>query len=479
MTSAPGPWLFLAALSFSFSVGCRLGGVGGLRDDPPPDPIPGCTPNPCVESNRTQCTPASPAPRCDCDPGYTPQGDACVALPSSTCIPNPCVEPHRTVCAPTTPAATCTCDPGYTPQGASCVAVVSCTPNPCVEAHRTQCTAASPVPRCGCDPGYYLQGDTCAPAGTGLCGANDGQLFGAASPWNTPVDTAPLDAESGAIIAWLAAHHTDTLRFQISFDFNILYADASTLHRPFAPTGDYFDPDCDPAPPPVPAVGRLEGEVDYACTHDGDCHLTVIDVPECRLYEMWRTNITGGTATGTFNGGCLAIWDLSTVPPPTLRGDQCTSADGAGLPILPMMFSPDEVYAGHIDHAIRFVLPNSLIRRLVYVRPGTHSTGSTSGAAQAPPYSARLRLKAATDLSSLSTGARVIAQALQRYGMILADGGRVTWNATTDALTTHTWAEVGVDELALTGLSWNDFEVVELGTRYTWTGDCNRTPVVQ
>jgi hypothetical protein len=229
----------------------------------------------------------------------------------------------------------------------------------------------------------------------------------------------------------------------------------------------------------VPAGGRLEGEVDYGCAHDGDCHLTVIEPGACRLYEMWRADFAGGTATGTFNGGCLAIWDLASVPPPTLRGDQCTSADGAGLPILPMMFSPDDVYAGHIDHALRFVLPNTHIRHLVYVRPGTHSTGSTSGPAEAPPYSARLRLKASFDLASLSPGAQVIARALQRYGMILADGGRVTWNATTDALTAHTWAEVGVEDVSLTGLSWNDFEVVELGTRFTWTGNCERTPITQ
>lgn len=355
-----------------------------------------------------------------------------------------------------------------------------CDPNPCVAAHRGVCTPASPAPRCDCDPGFVLAGDTCVAAGTGTCGANPGQLFPATAPWNTPIDAAPLDDESGTIVGWLAAHHTDALRFQIAFDFNLLTVDASTPHRAFTPTGDYYDPDCDPAPPPVPLGGRLEGEVDYACAQDGDCHLTVIDAPECRLYEMWRADIIGGSATGTFRGGCQAIWDLSSVPPPTERGDYCTSADAAGLPIAPLVFSPDEIFAGHIDHAVRFILPNELIRARMFVRPGTHSTSSTSGPEQAPPYSARLRLKASTDLSRFSASARVVARALQKYGMFLADGGRVTFTATTDALTTHTWDEVGLDGLALTGLGWNDFEVVELGARIDWTlGSCERTPITQ
>ncbi len=132
------------------------------------------------------------------------------------------------------------------------------------------------------------------------------------------------------------------------------------------------------------------------------------------------------------------------------------------------------------SHALRFILPNALIRHYIYVRPGTHSTGSTSGPATAPPYLVRMRLKASKDISGMSAGAQVIAQALKKYGMILADGGNITFTATTDALTTHAWAEVGVDANSLTGLSWNDFEVPELGTRINWDlGSCTRTPITQ
>jgi len=314
----------------------------------------------------------------------------------------------------------------------------------------------------------------------GTCNGSPTQLFPPGAPWNQAVDGAALDAESGAIIAYLAANHTASARFQITFDFNLLFADASTPRRVFTPTSDFFSPDCDTAPVPVPAVGRLEGESNYFCASDGDCHLTVIDRSTCRLHELWRASFAGGTSTGTFTSGCQAIWDLSAVPPATGRGDFCTSADAAGLPILPLVFTADEVAAGTIDHAIRFILPNSLIRADIYVRPGTHSTGATSGGASAPPYTARLRLKASKDLSGLSPGARVVAQALKKYGMFLADGGNITFTAATDALTSHKWSEVGIDSSSLKGLSWSDFEVVELGTRINYlSGSCARTPITQ
>lgn len=334
-------------------------------------------------------------------------------------------------------------------------------------------TSAADVSRSG------SAGVTAVPAAsTRICGAAAGQLFPPLAPWNVPVDAAPLDAQSGEIIATLAANHTGAHRFEITFDFDLLYAHPSTSRRAFTRTSDFYSPDCDPAPVPVPPGGRLEGEPDYRCASGGDCHLTVIDPSSCRLYEMWRADLSDGTAGGAFSGGCLAIWDLASAPPETERGDYCTSADAAGLPILPLVFTADEVAAGSIEHALRFILPNALIRHDVYVRPATHSTRSTAGGPGAPPYGARLRLKAGTDLAGLSRGGQVVARALQRYGMILADGGAVTFTAATDDLTVHRWADVGLSARDLMGLSWNDFEVVELGARHDWTsGDCARAPI--
>src|SRR5690606_35239662 len=163
------------------------------------------------------------------------------------------------------------------------------------------------------------------------------------------------------------------------------------------------------------------GEDGYACESDGDCHLIVRHAPTRTLYEMWRAHL----GPAGLEGGCLAVWRLDHAYDETLRGEQCTSADAAGLPIAPLLFTADEVAAGEIRHAIRFILPNSRIRHRTYVRPATHATGAASGGEDAPPYGIRLRLRADYPLAELpSDGARVVARALQDYGMILADGGQ-------------------------------------------------------
>lgn len=323
--------------------------------------------------------------------------------------------------------------------------------------------------------------------GTGLCGAMEGQLFGPDHPWNQRIDDAPLDAESDAIIEYLQTNHTDSRRFRIDgpsdepnnvYGITLLAADESTPHEDFRPTGDFYEPDCDPAAPPIPPGGAIEGERAYACESDGDCHLLVIDRDECRLFEMWRAN---RTSSSSFRGGCQAVWDLRAEYTPTLRGECCTSADAAGLPIAAHMFGPDEIHAGRIEHAIRFILPNQHIRDSIYVRPATHSTPATSGPPSAPPYGARLRLKASFDESRLKPAARVVARALKEYGMILSDGGNLTFTALNDRFTTHKWSEVGLGPRDLESLSWTDFEVPELGTRYRWDGncDCRREPVTR
>lgn len=329
---------------------------------------------------------------------------------------------------------------------------------------------------------------TTTPSSGASCGEVPGQLFGSDYPFNQKIDQRALDSESAAIISYLQRNHTDSRRFRADgpseepgnlYGITVLSADASTTRQSFTPTDEFYSPDCDPAPIPIPASGAIEGESSYACNEDGDCHLIVIDRTQCRLYEMWRANRSSATS---FEGGCQAIWDLRASYQPTLRGDCCTSADAAGLPIAAHMFSADDIAAGHIDHAIRFILPNEHIRARIYVRPATHSSGSsTTGPADAPPYGARLRLKASFDESRLKPSARVVARALKEYGMILSDGGNLTFTATNDRFTTHKWAEVDFGPSDLTSLQWNDFEVPELGTRYTWDNDCNcnRTPLTQ
>ena len=257
---------------------------------------------------------------------------------------------------------------------------------------------------------------------------------------------------------------------QIDFSIEVMDASPNTPYLPFTRTGDFYEPDCDFTPMPVPIGGNLEGETGYQCLSDGDCHLIVADWDRMQLFEMWRANITGGV----FYGGCLAVWDMPRVYPASGRGEQCTSADAAGYPIAPLLFTADEVAAGSIDHAIRFILPNARIRHGVYVHPATH-VGGPGGPADAPPYGTRLRLRANYPVNTLSPGAQVVARAMQRYGMLLADGGNVALTAQADTYTTAKWPSL-LGARDLDRLTPADFEMVDAGPRIPVTYNCVRNP---
>jgi hypothetical protein len=301
-----------------------------------------------------------------------------------------------------------------------------------------------------------------------------GQLFPTGSPWTELIESAALDPESDDIIEHLATWHDSSGRFRIDFSMHVLEVDAGAERRAFTPTAEFYEPDCDPAPIPLPSGGAVEAEAGYECTNGGDCHLLVVDRAQCRLYEMWRADLT----SAGFFGGCQAVWDLSRVYPEAGRGEYCTSADAAGLPIAPLVFDADEVAAGRIDHALRFTLPNNLIRQRTYLRPATHSSSAASGGVDAPPFGARLRLKADVDISALAPAARVVAEALKRHGMFLADGGKATFVAGSDRFSRAKWAEVDLQEHHLMSLAWTDFELVAGGARIdSKAGDCSRVPI--
>ena len=301
--------------------------------------------------------------------------------------------------------------------------------------------------------------------------APEGRYF-PGGPWYDEVSQASLDAESATVVSWLDGEGWGTGQMRIDFSIEVIEAAADAPFRPFAPTDDFFEPDCDLEPVPVPPGGALEGEGGYACDSDGDCHLIVAHRSTLRLFEMWRADIRGDD----FFGGCLAVWDMTRVYPPSGRGEQCTSADAAGYPIAPLLFSADEVAAGAIDHAIRFILPNSRIRSGEYVHPATHGTPATSGPPEAPPYGTRLRLRGDYPVDSLpNPAARVVARAMQRYGMFLADGGQITLTAQSDRFTTSKWPGL-LDTRDLASLRPADFEMVEAGERIPLTLDCIRNP---
>jgi serine/threonine-protein kinase len=333
--------------------------------------------------------------------------------------------------------------------------------------------------------GVSTTGGTPATGGTTSTVPAGATLFPAAAPFYQDISTAALDSQSSTIINGLSAKGGwGAGSFRIDFSIEVLKADASVTPRAFTQTGDFYDPDCDPVPIPVPATGRLEGESNYTCASDGDCHLIVIQ--GSKLYEMWRANITGGTATGTpFDGGCLAVWDLThdywqPATPPALfaRGDQCTSADAGGFPVAALLFSADEVASGSLNHAIRFILPNDRITKGAYVHPATHSgAGKGTPTTDTVPYGARLRLKSSFNLAGLpNEGARTVARALQRYGMLLSDGGNIALTAQADTYTTAKWSGL-LGSSDLSSIKVTDFEMVDGGARIPLTLDCTRTPL--
>jgi hypothetical protein len=308
----------------------------------------------------------------------------------------------------------------------------------------------------------------CATDAPGGDDTGSGPFFERSMFWNQDVSNAPKAANSDDLIAAIHAAggwgNQDHLR--VDFSFDVLHADASAPQT-FTPTDQFQVPDCDHMPVPVPAIGNVEGETSYKCSAGGDCHLIVLDDKNQKLYEMWKASIST-----MFSGGCLAVWDLTRKYDETLRGDQCTSADGAGFPIAPLLFNADEVASGSIEHAIRFVLPNDRVTQ-GFVRPATHAA-YTSGGLELPFYGVHLRLRADYPVERLTTtGAQVVARALQKYGMYHADGGEDTLTAQSDKYTTAKWdGLLGPQDLYPREVS--DFEVVDHGEGIPITNDCQR-----
>ena len=245
------------------------------------------------------------------------------------------------------------------------------------------------------------------PGGTGarvIPGAPDCTVFPATNVWNVRVDDRPATADSATLIASIGLSRTFHMDFGSYAGYGIPFQ-VITPETPLRTVAfDYAD-ESDPGPYPIPAAPLIEG--------GSDRHLITVDPVGCRLYELYAVR---QTASGGWAAGSGAIFDLASN---ALRPEGWTSADAAGLPILPGLVRYDEVAAGEIAHALRFTAPQT---RRAYIYPARHFA-SSSTSASLPPMGLRVRLKASANLAGLSPDARVIAVALQRYGMILADNG--------------------------------------------------------
>jgi hypothetical protein len=311
-----------------------------------------------------------------------------------------------------------------------------------------------------------------------------GGLFSAAEPWNTDVSGAAKSERSDAIIQALSdmGGWGNDNAFQIDFSIPIFFADSNTPRMQVVGTDDYCfgGPACDsvPAQMPVPADANFEGSPDLTCDGSGntegqgDCHLLVVEADEKKLYEVYQGTQDGEniTAQGFF------IWNLDEQYPPTLRGEQCTSADAAGFPIAALTPTADEVASGAVNHALRFILPNDRMKEAVYVQPATHAGGPESTDANAPPYGVRFRLRADFDESGYSDSAKVILKALKTHGMLLSDGGEIPLTFADDRTSTAKWSDLGIDAQSFSDITVDQFEVVDLGEEIPLTYDCVRNP---
>jgi hypothetical protein len=182
-------------------------------------------------------------------------------------------------------------------------------------------------------------------------------------------------------------------------------ADSST---PRVPVSFEYDDESDPGPYPIPQDAPIEGGPQA----DGDRHVLVVDRSSCRLYELFDAH---PQADGSWRAGSGATWDLRSN---ALRPDGWTSADAAGLPILPGLVRFDEVAAGVIDHAIRVTAQAT---QAAHLWPARHHAGSANP--DLPPMGLRLRLRADVDITRFPTQVQVILRAMQRYGLVVADNG--------------------------------------------------------
>lgn len=301
--------------------------------------------------------------------------------------------------------------------------------------------------------------------------------------FNQPIDNAPLDAKSATIVAaWASRGGWGLGRVQVDFSIDVYYAGSGATRLPYTAADPTMLDGDRPATVPVDPSSVAGFELGSKVCDGSDCHFIVMDPTNHQLIEAFQ----GGTDGSSFTaGGGVYVWDWTKAYPASLRGDVCTSADASGGMIAPLLFSADEIANGHIDHAIRFIVPNDRIQYREYVRPATHGTGADGWATtNGIPYGARFRLKA-IDTSGMTPGAKVVVAAMQKYGIILSDGGRVALTALNDRSSKHKWAdELGA--LDLQAIQVTDLEMVEAtygsdnvssSMRYDFTSfDCTRNP---
>jgi hypothetical protein len=224
-------------------------------------------------------------------------------------------------------------------------------------------------------------------------------IFPNDNPWNTDVSQAPVDTAHdyigslGSMTLWPD--------FGGNGQYGIPWVSVP-FTQPLVPISFDEAGESDPGPYPTPLDAPVEG--------GGDRHVLTLRQGDCKLFELYAA-VREGSGWHAYSG---AVWDLRSN---ALRPETWTSADAAGLPILPGLARLDEANAGVIRHALRITVP---VTQRAYIHPATHWASSNTDPNQ-PPMGLRVRLKASYDITGLHGQARVIAQALKTYGALVAD----------------------------------------------------------
>lgn len=258
--------------------------------------------------------------------------------------------------------------------------------------------------------------------------------FPADSWWHADISRLPVHPRSAA---WMA-NMSPTRRLHpdfgpsygeqpVPYGIPITVVDGS--HAKVSVTFAYAD-ESDRVRYPLGSDTKVEG----GQYQTGDRHTVVVDRSTCRLYETWATS----RRSGRWYAGSGATWSLTSN---ALRPLGWTSADAAGLPVLPGLLRVDEVRRGRVDHAIRFTTDRTDRR---YSWPARHQAGEELNSAL-PPMGARFRLKASYRIAStLRADTKVVLRAMKRYGLVLADNGSPWYfQGTSDTR----WPEGLLDEL--------------------------------
>lgn len=278
------------------------------------------------------------------------------------------------------------------------------------------------------------------------------KLFPKDNVWNTDISAYPLSSHSDDYIANIGRGtglHADFGAAYWAGAPNGMPVTLVTSQQAMVPLSFTYAAQSDSGPYPIPLDAPIQGGPDSA----GDRHVVVLETSSCTLYEIYKAY----PGSSSWSAGSGAIWHLDRNEQ---RPDGWTSADAAGLAILPGLLRYDEVAAGEVKHALRMTVSAA---QHAFIHPAVHSDGTAGNDATHIPMGARVRLKASFDISAFSPHQQVILRGLKKYGFIVADTG-ADWFF--GGMPDSRW-----DDSMLHGLSavtGADFEVVDSGPVHTY-----------